>query len=345
MINKYQLNRKKEYNIGIGILRVCLSFMVICDHLYSHKKFKKYVYFLYYHIPTFFLLSFFYTFNKLGSFNIKKIKTRFERLTIPYFSWCIIYWIFKNIYFYLLNKRCRHSFIDFMHNLLNGHIFNGALWFQNILILLTVTFLIVIFLFKIRYIYILVSLALLAYVLQYKNLNYYFFIKNFPVDYFLSLGRFAEGFPNAVTGLCINSFGLIAILKNRIRITIIISLVILVFITKLNIFSHIKSFKYGGIRLNIGAICIFFIFYLFPFKGIKNELLVKIIIQLTNYTGGIYFIHNLIGRGYILKKSLSILEIKKCSLLHCIITYFISHILCIFGTKIFGKTIFKHLFA
>ena len=174
--------------------------------------------------------------------------------------------------------------------------------------------------------------------LQYTKLNFYFFIKNFPIDYYLTLGRFAEGFPNAVSGFYIASKNFNSILKSNERITIINSLIILSFITKFNVFSDIQTFKYGGIRLNIGAICIFFIFYLFPFNAIKNEFLVKIIIQLTNYTGGIYFIHNLIGRGYILKKILSVLAIKKYSLLHCIITYFISHILCLFGTKIFGKT-------
>lgn len=35
--NNYPLKIKKEYNIGIGILRVCLSFMVIMDHLYNHN--------------------------------------------------------------------------------------------------------------------------------------------------------------------------------------------------------------------------------------------------------------------------------------------------------------------
>ena len=57
--NNYQIKRKKEYNIGIGILRVCLSFMVVMDHLYNQQKYKQYVYFFYYHIPTFFLISFF----------------------------------------------------------------------------------------------------------------------------------------------------------------------------------------------------------------------------------------------------------------------------------------------
>ena len=67
---------------------------------------------------------------------------------IPYFSWCFIYWIFNIIYFYLLKKECRHSLLDFMNNLVNGHIFNNALWFQNILILITIIFEIIILLLK-----------------------------------------------------------------------------------------------------------------------------------------------------------------------------------------------------
>ena len=100
-----------------------------------------YIYILYYHIPTFFLLSFFYNFNTLKSFNINKIKMRFERVVIPYFSWCIICWILNNIYFYLFNIKRRHSLLAFFNNLLNGRIFNVSLWFQNNLIILTIIFL------------------------------------------------------------------------------------------------------------------------------------------------------------------------------------------------------------
>ena len=261
--NNHQLNRKKEYNIGIGILRVCLSFMVIMDHLYNQQKYKQYVYFFYYHIPTFFLLSFFYTFNTLHSLNINRIKKRFERITIPYFSWCFIYWIFNNIYFYILKRECRHSFIDFLHNFVNGHIFNCALWFQNILILLTIIFIIIILLFKNTYIYILILLGILAYIFQYTGLNYKFFRKNFSLHYYLTLGRFAEGLPNAVSGFYIASKNFTTILKSKDRITIMNSLIILLFITKFKVFSSIKTFKYGGFRLNIGAICIFLFFIFF----------------------------------------------------------------------------------
>ena len=264
---------------------------------------------------------------------------------IPYFSWCFIYWIFNIIYFYLLKKECRHSLLDFMNNLVNGHIFNNALWFQNILIVITIVFEIIILLLRNTYIYILILLAILAYISQYTGLNLKFFTTYFSNNYFLTLGRFAEGLPNAVTGFYIASKSLPTILKKNARITIINSLIIFLFITKFDVFSNIETLRYGGVRLNVGAICIFFIFYLFPFNSIKNKFFINIIIKLTGNTGGIYFIHNLIGRGYILSKILPILAVKRKSLLECIIVFFISHTICFYGTKLFGRTIFRHLFA
>ena len=195
------------------------------------------------------------------------------------------------------------------------------------------------------FLHILVLFAILAYILQYTGLNYEFFTNNFSIHYYLTLGRFAEGLPNAVSGFYIASKNFTSILKTKARMTIINSLIILSFITKLKVFSNIKTFKYGGIRLNIAAICIFFIFYLFPFSVIKNKFLINIIKQLTSYTGGIYFIHNLIGRGYILSKILSILTIERHSLLECIIVFIISYIICFYGTRLFGRTKFRHLFA
>jgi fucose 4-O-acetylase-like acetyltransferase len=319
--------------------------MVIMDHLYNQQKYKKYVYFFYYHIPTFFLLSFFYTFNTLYSLNINRIKKRFERIMIPYFSWCFIYWIFNLIYFYILNKGCSHSLIDFLKNLVNGHVFNCALWFQNILIQLTIIFEIVILIFKNNHMCLLVSLGILAYIFQYTGLNYNLFRKYARHHFKLTFGRFAEGFPNAVSGFYIASKNYTSLLKSNSKNAIINSLIIVSFITKFNVFSEIKTYKYGGIRLSIAAICIFFIFYLFPFRAIKNKFLINIITQITSYTGGIYFIHNLIGRGYILKKILSHFAIKRHTLFECIIVFFISYTICFSGTKIFGRTKFRHLFS
>ena len=105
---------------------------------------------------------------------------------IPYFSWSFIYWIFNLIYFYILKKKCRHTLLDFLINLVNGHIFNCAFWFQNILILITIIFAIIILLLKNIYMNTLLLIGLLAYIFQYTGLNYQFFIKNFSFHYFFN---------------------------------------------------------------------------------------------------------------------------------------------------------------
>lgn len=339
-VNLMNNKQKKNINLGISILRVFLSFMVIMDHLYNKKKLKKILYFLYYHIPSFFLISFYFNHKTLTSFNSSKIKIRIERLLIPYFSWCTISWIINNIYFYILKINCDHSLKDFFINLINGHIIDVVLWFQNILILTTFLFLIVIYTFKSNHLFILTLLGIFAYLLQYTGTNYKIFIK-LSVHYRLTFGRFAEAFPNALAGFIISYTDILSKLKKNKYYTIFYSLIVFILITKYDIFSDLKTFKYAGLRLTIGAICIFLIFSLISFN-IKINLINNIILQLTNYTAGIYFTHFIIGKGYLGK---SIKLVKKGTILGCVIIYIICYIISFIGATIFKKTKFKHLFV
>ena len=194
---------KKEYNLGIEILRVFLSFMVVLDHLYNKKKLKKYYYILYYHIPSFFLISFFFTYNTLTSFNLQKIKLRFERLIIPYIGWSIIAFILKNIYYYLFNLNYEHTLKGFVKHLITGHILNTPLWYQAILIFTTIIFLIIIFIFRNNQLFKLLVfhiLSLISYNLQYSGLNYNLNKKYLTTHAKLTFGRFMEALPNAITG-------------------------------------------------------------------------------------------------------------------------------------------------
>ena len=88
---------KKQKNYGIALLRVLLSFMVVIDHCYNKRKKKVFMHILYYHIPTFFVLSFYFTYHTFATYNISKIKLRFERIVIPYFVWSVICWLLFNI--------------------------------------------------------------------------------------------------------------------------------------------------------------------------------------------------------------------------------------------------------
>ena len=91
-----KIYEKKQKNYGIALLRVLLSFMVVIDHCYNKRKKKVFMHILYYHIPTFFVLSFYFTYHTFATYNISKIKLRFERIVIPYFVWSIICWLLFN---------------------------------------------------------------------------------------------------------------------------------------------------------------------------------------------------------------------------------------------------------
>ena len=98
--------------------------------------------------------------------------------------------------------------------------------------------------------------------------------------------------------------------------------------------------RYSGIELNIPAIGLFGIFYIIPLEKIKNKKIIAFISIITNYTGGIYYIHMKIN-SYLRKK---ILFINNNNLSSSILIYIISYFLCFIGMKIFGKTKLKNLF-
>ena len=312
--------------------------MVVLDHFYDCKKLAQYTHILYYHIPTFFLLSFYFTHNTFKTFNINKIKLRFERIVLPYICWNIVSFILNNIYHFRLKWKCFHTFYDFYKNLLNGHMFIVSMWFQNILILTTLIISIFVFSFKNQYILIFQIFMLLSYRFQYSGENYWFFRNYFSAHFRLTFGRFFETFPNSLTGFFLGVFKV----PDNLRIykvkTIFVCLFALIFASKFNFDKIIKGFKYAGIRLNMAAICIFFIFfYLDEILNIEKN---KILNIFTDFTAGIYFVHNLIGRGFFAKK---LLGYKLHSIYGCITIYLSSYILCFILNKFIGNTKLKHL--
>ena len=211
---------KKNYNYGVEILRVFLAFMVVIDHFYKNKK--KYIYTLYYHIPTFFIISFYFTYNTLVSF------------IIPYIAWSIIAWALRNIYYYLFHLNYGHSLELFIKHLVTGHIFIIAFWYQANLILMTILFLIIIFLFKKNRLLIFHILTLIAHILQYSGFNFFIFKTYLQSHAKLSFGRFVEVFPNAVTGFTFASLIMIEKLKkNRMKAIILLVISIYFKISKL----------------------------------------------------------------------------------------------------------------
>lgn len=89
--DKYSRNNYTS-NLGIEILRMILCFWVISFHFAGNtNKIKYKILNTFYHVPTFMLISFYFSYNTFISNDITKCKKRLERLLIPYIIWPIIF--------------------------------------------------------------------------------------------------------------------------------------------------------------------------------------------------------------------------------------------------------------
>ena len=93
--------------------------------------------------------------------------------------------------------------------------------------------------------------------------------------------------------------------------------------------------------MNIRALCLIFIFSLFPSDKIKNSAIENILKYITNYTGGIFYLH--VTVSFYFKDIFK--PIKNGNLGGLIIIYLICYIICFIGMKIFGKTKMRNLFS
>jgi len=124
-----------------------------------------------FHVPIFFIISFYYLSKNYNQRNVNKISQRFERLLIPYLIWPIIVWIFNNLFF-LFNKINRFkrilSFYDFILELIFGRRYKGVFWFQFMIIFLTI-FLFILDFLEMNILLIFYILSIISYFSQYSG--------------------------------------------------------------------------------------------------------------------------------------------------------------------------------
>ena len=148
-------------------------------------------------------------------------------------------------------------------------------------------------------------------------------------------------FPLSVSGYNLGFYKILNFLHNYKIRTLILSLLIYNVIEDYKIFADVEGAYYPGIRHNIRALCVIFIFSLFPSEKINNKYLSKCIIFITNYTAGVYYIHVILNIylnnffDYFKKRNFTVV----------IIEYTICYYICFFGTLIFGRTPLKYLFC
>ena len=157
----------------------------------------------------------------------------------------------------------------------------------------------------------------------------------------MTIGRTIEILSCSVIGFIFASLGIINFLKKYSLQTIIVCIYIIYFLINYSIFINIKGFSYNGFKMFFISICLFIISALFPSEKKNNEIIIKIIKQITNFTAGIYYTHVPINR--FMKPYIKI--VKDGTLKGCIIVYLICYFICFIGSAIFGKSKLRNLFV
>lgn len=338
-VNK-NINNKKNVILGIQILRILFSFHILVFHFIRRIKYEsKIIQFIIYNVSidlcTFFIISFYLSYNCFSSRNIIKIKHRFKRLLIPYIIWPYIFFTLK------LFTNYKTQIIQFKflyYQLIIGNGINIVYWFLFNIILISLIFTIIIFLSKRSFLIYLFLIGILFYLLEYylyysKFLSFFEKIISFPIEHITS------SYLYSLTGFYLSSINFIEKLRiYSIKIIFLCLLFIYFFIY------CIISFKFAPfisiIIIVLSSVSLLTLFILFPFSKLNNSLFGIIIKQLAKYSGGIYYIHVEVGKYlYFFSK-----ENRLRTIYACIINYIICNIICIIGLKIFRKSSLSYLF-
>ena len=154
------------------------------------------------------------------------------------------------------------------------------------------------------------------------------------------LSREIELLPFAVVGFTLNALNILKILENYKLNSFIMCLLIYNLANDYNIFIKIFGISYHGIKLNILSVCVVILFSLFPSNKIKNKKLINLLKFITNYSGGIFYLHQVVH--FFFKTYYK--DIRDGTFNGVIQIYFISYIICMIGANVFSKTQLKFLF-
>jgi fucose 4-O-acetylase-like acetyltransferase len=334
-------DQQKINIVGIQILRMLLSLWIVLVHCCNIRSIilKTLLQDKEFHVPIFLIISFYFFYDKIYLKSFNKIWIRFERLLIPYIFFPLIILILNNVFFVDININSPYrklTYLHFIKQLIFGIGIHDIFWFQFFLIFLSVFFLIISLIFTKNFLLILKLILIVCYLLQYSGLIFEYFI-TFREKAYRCIGSIVEILPYAVTGLILASFNLINKIKGKKDI-IFVNIIILFFIKKYDIIRCTRGFRYPGIALNIGGICLFICFSFITFN--KHTKFLFIIKHITNYTGGVYYLHIVIMN--IFKNKISFIGNK--TMMGGFAIYIICYFICFIGVRIFGKTKLKYLF-
>ena len=310
--------------------------VIICVHYYGYpsKIIKEYIYSLY----LFHFISFYYSYNTLTSRKSKKIKERMKRIIIPYIGWPLIFFAYNNL------SKAKKEYIlkDLYYQILMGCSIYGIFWFLFNILLLTQFFALMNYLFKKKAMIILLFICIFDYYFLFSGKADELIFKNYkskPIKH--SIRPLFVYFIFDYTGYFLGSINLInKFYKIRIISIIITFSFIYIFMKNFDfIFSKVNTFNKGLVQ-EIFVINIFIFFAMLPFDKINCKYLNIILNTLTNYTGGIYYLHVKMANYF----QAFIFVGKKIDLKGCLKIYLYCYIICFIGNIIFKNHYLRFLF-
>jgi len=330
---------KKTINIGIELLRFILCLWVVVFHCSNIKKNHEKYLKKGFHVPIFFILSFYFYYPNAYKRLIIKIKSRFRRLLYPYTFWSIFSFFLHNILLKFTSNIYSNKNLtikDLFFQILFGTRYYRLFWFLFNLIFISLFITIISFMAKKNFLIVLEFIGIISLYIHFFGAYYKFFI-SYKSNICNSLGPLITFLPLAVTGCILSSINLILRLKNitfPLKI-ILFSLIYLFF--EYNIYISYPGFMYPNVIANI-QISTVFILAFGSLNLDKSKEVKGILNYITRYTGGIYYIHIIVLR-YIMFNFKNNKTYFSSTLI-----YIISYMICFFGDKLVTKTDFKYLF-
>lgn len=325
------IKTQSEYNYGISLLKILMSFEVVCCHFWKNGFslfLKPFELLRDYAVPSFMLVSFYLFVKKCDIHNNSKIRSRLNRIICPHIIWSFLVWGIYYLYGFFSKKNIV-KLSDLGWQILTGHSYNAPMWFMVDLFILTLIFIAIMKMIKNKSVLkiILVSLVVTSFYLEYSEL--FFSIINelrFEIKY--PLGRLIEMIPYASTGMLCALTRAEKVLKKRVSALAFPVLYLVLFFCfkkKTDILSC-NGFNYQGLGLFILS-CLFSLSFIVIVQNINSAVFKKFVFFIGRYTFGVFCMHNIIGK--IIGDSLSYFGIAKDTFFESLIIYIVCIVVCI----------------
>lgn len=344
--NKNQKTKTSKVNYGLAMLKVISAFLILTFHNFNSNTTKNQT-IIYItinrklHVPSFYIMSFYFMSAHLFSLNFKMFLKRLFRLLTPYIIWPIIFYKFNHYLNLKYHKKLPDSNEELKMQLLLGNRFNHPFWFQLDMITITILFFIIIFILRKFSLFVFQISLVFIYAVQYSGFDYTNYFKKYLKNDRYLVRYLFDSIPYTITGLLLGYYKMFDVIQKHKIKTFLLSISIYKIIADYNIFRIMNPSPYIGVHLNIQAICLVFVFSLFPSEYITNQYIQKFLTILTNYTAGVFYLHVPI-QVYL---SDYFYNIRNRTFIGMIQEYLFCYLICFIGMFIFGKTPLKYMFS